>query len=213
NVVFAEGKEHTATSGWLEFTCAATTNEADENGQLGDIVCTKVYDAGRIVAITANGQFTSTFDEADVTGLTISSVSNSGGKAVFNVASGAPTYVAGMKLKVNGTTNYDAPNEWHKITGITGNAITTDTTYIANDTGTAQVGTPSTGLANFVAQRSTILSGCLLTDSDGTRNSSSGMALTFESRTVNDDDESCIFSLGSSWMEYEISTSGDGNAA
>lgn len=213
NIVFAEAKEHTATSAWLEFTCAATTSEADPNGQVGDIICTKIFDAGRIVAITANGVFASTFDDDAVTGLTISSVSNSGGKAVFNVAAGAPTFVSGMKLKVNGTTNYDAPYEWHTITGITGNAITTDTTYIATDTGTAQVGTPSTGLANYLAQRGTILSSCLLTDSDGTRNSSSELALTHESRTVNDDDESCTFSLGSSWMEFEIDTSGAGNSA
>ena len=216
NIVIAEAKEQTATSLWLEFTCAATSSDAPKDGvdgQLGDFIITTVYDGARTVAVTARGIFRPVFDEDFVTGLTITSVTNSGGKAVFNVASGAPTFVAGMRLKVTGTANYQAPSQWHEVTGIVANAITTNTLYIANDTGTAQVGKMLTGLTNYVNHRSTLLTGKLLTDSDGTRNSSSELALTHESREVNDDDQTCAFILGSSWMEFEIADSGDGNAA
>lgn len=213
SVEISSGKDNTDTSLWIVVTVNAATSEEDENGQLGDILCTKVYDAARTLSISAQGVFTSTFDETATTGLTLSSVSNSGGKAVFNVASGAPTFEAGMRIKVSGTTNYDTPSPWHVVTGIAGNAITTETDYVADDTGTLDVGEVTTGLANYQAQKGTILSGCLLTDSDGSRNSSSGMALTGESVEVNDDDNTCVFSLSSDWMEYEIDSSGDGAAA
>ncbi len=213
NIIIAETKEHTGTSLWLEFTCAAVSSDPSTDGRVGDIVVTTVYDGARTVAITARGMYRPTFDDDFVTGLTISSVTNSGGKAVFNVASGAPTYVAGMRLKVTGTSNYQTPSQWHEITGIVGNAITTNTTYVATDTGTAQVGKTITGLAGYLAVKSTLLSGKLLTDSDGTRNSASEMALTHETLDVNDDDQTCAFILGSSWMEYEISSTGDGNSA
>lgn len=212
-VSISEAKDNTNTSMWVEFNCSASTSLVTTDGQLGDILCNKVYDAARIVSITASGIYRTTLDETATTGLTLSSVSNSGGKAVFNVASGAPTYVPGMRIKVAGTTNYQAPSPWHIVTGITGNAITTETAYIADDTGTLDVGEAKTGLVNYNAAKGSILTNCLLTDSDGSRNSSSGMALTGETVQVNDDDETCLFSLNSDWMEVEISSSGAGAAA
>lgn len=213
SIEISAGKDNTDTSMWCVFTCTASSNEADADGQLGDILCTTTYDSARIVSIEASGVFTTTFDESATTGLTINSVSNSGGKAVFNVASGAPTYVEGMRIKVSGTTNYQSPSEWHKVTGITGNAITTDTDFAGTDTGTLDVGEATSGLANYQAQKSTILTSCLTTDSDGSRNSSSEMALTGESIQVNDDDNIAIFSLQADWMEVEISAAGAGAAA
>lgn len=164
------------------------------------------YNQGRIEDRAVIATFETTYDSNGKNGpYTISSVADDGsGNAEFTLAETPVAFSAGMKLKVVGATAY---NGVHTISAIDTGAktVTTDTAYSASATGTCYIGVLKTGEEWYQAARSSILTDILGTDSDGTRNSTTGLCLVTEKQEDTDESQNSItVLLQSSFEETEL---------
>lgn len=180
------------------------SNITTYTGLLGTLKRITNYSAGRVIGKAVLATFVATFDEDGGGAFTITSVENASGKARFvATVSVPPTFAPGMRLKVTSGTGYVGV---HLITAIdvANKKITTDTAYSATATGSAVIGTLTTGAANFAAARTSILEDILGCDADGGRDSTTGLSLVSEKREDNDEDgNQYTVALESAWSELE----------
>lgn len=146
----------------------------------------RMLDAGGIESRTALLTFGTTYNGTANGPYTLSSVEDSGGKAVFVVATTPVAFSEGMRLEVSGSSAY---NGVHLITAIntTTKKITTDTTFGSTDTGTVYVGDITTGQENYDAAKSTIFTDLMGVESDGSRDATTGLKLTKQMFEDNDE--------------------------
>lgn len=147
-------------------------------GQVGTIELLRSYNAGRIAARTLRCRFTTSYTATAAGPFTISSVASASGKARFTLVGTMPTFVAGQRMTVSGSTAY---NGVHEVLAISGQLVTTNTAYNATDTGSALIGDPTTGEANYEAARDTLLNDWLKVEDSGAYLADEGLALTGES--------------------------------
>lgn len=172
-------------------------------GQKGELTLIRSWGGGRTPIRTVAGTFTTTFNADAHVGFTFTSISSNGGKARFVMVGALPTFKVGMKLIVTGSTNHNGP---HIITAISGQNVDTLTVYSATDTGSAKIGSPTTGYENYYAARNTLLTTYLLVDTDGGRLGTEGLALSGESiKELDPDGYTLEFSLSSEWMQIDLS--------
>lgn len=186
---------------------AAASGVSTYDGLQGTLRRTITYNTGRVQSRAVLATFVSTFAYATATTYTIASVANSGGKAVFTFAEAPVAFSAGMRLKV--LTSSGAYLGVHVVTAVNVGAktVTTDTTYSASVTGTAQLGTVTTGLANYTAAKTSILEDHLLCDSDGGRDSTSGMVLTVDKEEdLTEDGNEVTILLQSEYQEEDLAS-------
>lgn len=166
----------------------AGSNQAYFQGLSGTLKYTRTINAGRFETRSVLATFVDTFDDDANGPYTIDSVANSGGKAVFHVTSAPVAFAVGQRLKVTAGTAYLGV---HLITAINTGAktITTDTTYSATATGTAYIGTLTSGETNYNSARATLLVDYLGTHSSGSgaRDSTTGLSLITEVPETNDE--------------------------
>lgn len=179
-------------------------------GLSGKIVRTKTHTSGRIEARDLILTFAPTFDADDgLATATVTSVEDSGGKAVFVISQTPPAFTAGMRLKLTSSTtaNGDGYAGVHLVTAInvgTGK-ITTDTAFDGDETGSGTLGTLTTGEENYQAARSSILTDLLGVSSDGSRDGTTGLYLALEKGEHDDENEDmATYVLQSRWSETEL---------
>lgn len=167
-------------------TGAAGSNPAYFQGLLGSLKYTRTINAARFETRSLLATFVDTFDDDANGPYTIDSVANSGGKAVFHVTSAPVAFAVGQRLKVTAGTAYLGV---HLITAINTGAqtITTDSTYSATATGTAYIGTLTSGETNYNSAKATLFTDYLGTDNDGTRNATTGLSLITEIPETSDE--------------------------
>lgn len=177
-------------------------------GMVDKLVRTRTFDSGRIqsrdVLVSFAGQF-----NAESQAVTIASVANSGGKAVFTIAEVPPAFAEGMRLRVDSssTVNGDGYAGIHFVTAINvaGKTITTDTTYDGSETGSGYLGVYTTGESLYQTARSSILTDLMGTESDGSRDSTTGLYLALEkTEDENEVSSSVTVLLQSRYSETEF---------
>jgi len=172
-------------------------------GQRGRIQLSTTYNAGRAIAKNVQGAFSTTFNSTATGPLTITSITNNSGKVRLNFAAGGPTFKEGMKAIVSGTTSYNGT--WI-VTATTTTTCDIDLTYSTNETGTLYIGTATTGAEHYATAYSTILTDYLGVDSDGSRNATTGLAITSEIVNASDEDQNDVsFNIDAEWMQLDIS--------
>lgn len=137
----------------------------------------RAIDAGGIESRTLLLTFGTTYSGTANGPYTLNSVEDSGGKAVFVVATTPAAFSEGMRLEVSGSSAY---NGVHLITAIntTTKKITTDTAFGSTDTGTVYIGDITTAQENYDAAKGSIFTELLGVESDGSRSSTTGLKLT-----------------------------------
>jgi hypothetical protein len=167
-------------------------------GQVGDYRLTTAYNDARVESRALIASFGSLFDKDASGPFTIDSVSNVGGKARFNLAS-LPDGTSGPTIYVSGSNLYDGP---HVITEIDTDAdqVVTSTAYAGDDAGTCMIGETTPPEEHYTAARESLLQqiGC---DSDGSRNTTTGLVLASES--FGKEAETLTVFLASVWTERE----------
>lgn len=215
----APGHEQTGWSKYLRLKIESTVNAVNAggggtsgtvsayDGQHGTYQKIVDYGPGRVPTRGWQGTFVSTFAYSGTT-LTFTSVENNGsGKARFVLDAGgsAPeAFTEGMRIEV--VTSSGGYLGRHVVTAVDvpGKKITTDTTFAATATGTLKQGEITTGLANFSAARSSILTTHLLTTTTGARGAT-GLALTVEKvENAQGDDQSVTVYLQSETLPVDL---------
>lgn len=177
-------------------------------GMTDKLVRTRTFDSGRIqsrdVLISFAGQFSAT-----TLAVTIASVANSGGKAVFTIAEVPPAFAEGMRLRVDSSSTVNGAGYAgiHFVTAINvaGKTITTDTAYDGSETGAGYLGVFTTGEALYQAARSSILTDLMGTEADGSRDATTGLYLALEkTEDENENSSNVTVLLQSRWAETEL---------
>lgn len=135
--------------------------------------------------------------------LTVSSVSDVGGKARFTTS--APhglTFTAGLRVFVV-TTNY---NGWHYVSAVGASTIDTTAAYVAADSGTiTKKGVPSTGAEAWAANKANIFTDLMGTANDGGRDDTTGLAIVAENVVSSDENgNSYTVFIQSAWNPRKI---------
>lgn len=186
----AAGHEQTATAAWLMlYVVAGMTppvssgpagaNQAYYQGLQGSLKYTRTLNAARIEVRSLLATFIPTFDDDANGPYTVSSVETASGKARFVLSTAPVAFVVGQRLKVTAGTGYLGV---HLITAIdTGTKkVTTDTAFTATATGTAYIGTLTSGETNYNNAKNSLLATYLGTENDGSRKASTGLSLITE---------------------------------
>lgn len=166
-------------------------------GLSNKVMRTKTLDSGRVQSRDLLVTFVPTYDEDGGLGTaTINSVETASGKARFVIDEVPPTYAEGMRLEVSSSTtnNGDGYAGVHLITAIdVGNKkITTDTAFDGDETGSGTIGELTTGETNYQNARSSILTDLLGVESDGSRDSTTGLYLALEKSEHDDKNENQV---------------------
>lgn len=190
-----------------EITPPATTSPSNPNklpqfkGQIGSYKLTTLLNEARIESRALLINIGTVYNKSAYGPFNITSVESAGGKARFILDSvgGITTFTDDMKLYVSGTTNY---NGTHIITAIDVGTkkITTDTTWTGTDTGTVLIGEATRPEDVYTEIRSSLLS-LIGIDSDGSRNSTTGLVLSGE--TSDRTNEGIVFLLSSEWVQKD----------
>lgn len=169
-------------------------------GQVGDWRKTVTFGESRVESRGYIVQFARLYDKEAYGQFNIVGITNVGGFAVFELATAPPAFdeTLDQKLFVSGTTNY---NTVHDITAIDVGTkkVTTTTPWSADETGVCYLGEATTPEELYAAVRGDILSDQLGVGTEGTRDSTTGLVLTGETKGVEADTLTVI--LTSEWTE------------
>lgn len=148
-------------------------------GQTSEIRLTEEYSEDGTLSISASGHFAPTAANSG-SPLTLTTIETDAGYARFVVTGTMPTFVAGMRIVVTGSTGY---NGTHFVTAISGQKFTTKTAFAAGETGLSgavQVQLVTSGEDNYLVARGTILTSYLGVYSTGAPDSTTGRVLLLE---------------------------------
>lgn len=187
---------------------AAGSGQVTYTGLEGTLKRSITYSQGRVQARAVLATFVTTFNDVANGSYAVASVEDDGsGNAVFVLGSTPVDFEAGMRLKVTAISSGTDYTGVHLITAInTGtNKVTTTTAYVATAVGTAYIGENTTGSENYAAAKSDILTTHLGVESDGSRDSTTGLTLTTDKEEDGDANGNTVsVLLQSSWSEFEL---------
>jgi len=169
-------------------------------GQVGDWRLMKIFSDARVESRVLTISFGTLFDKEAYGSYNFTAVSDVGGFAKFTFGSGdmgGITFKQGMKLFVSGSTNYNGT--WEVTAVDTGaDTVTTKAVYSGTDTGAAIIGEATAPTEVYDNARSSLLT-LLGVGADGTRDTTTGLVLSGESKEEHNDLIDVV--LNAEWTE------------